>query len=444
MILRPFRGGIALWAYPFLAVGLLLPQHLVVWWSAGPLRIFLLRDAGFWFAPVTKLTAFPYRPEAGGLVASAYLVAFASSCAVAALSVRRAARSGGGFGLALATIVPGVQLLAVLLLAVLPPLRPGSEAEEEDRAGTGRVHALQGLLAGVALIVLAVIVSAVTFGAYGYGLFLLTPMTVGLCTGYLANRGEDLGVRETNKLVLTATALGGVALVALALEGVVCLIFAAPLVIGFALMGGQLGRLMAGLRNARDKPLMAIALLPAVFALEAAVPPAAAIQTRETIDIAAPPSAVWRTLTSDAPIAIPAGLLGRAGLAYPVRGKLLGAGVGAVRIGVFSTGIARERVTDWRPGRRLAFQVLVQPPAMEEMSPYRRVHAPHVNGYFDTGETAFALRPLTGGGTRLTLSASHVLRIDPVPYWEPLARWAAAANSRRVLEDIKTKAERRS
>jgi hypothetical protein len=46
------------------------------------------------------------------------------------------------------------------------------------------------------------------------------------------------------------------------------------------------------------------------------------------------------------------------------------------------------------------------------------------------------------GGTRLTVAASHVLRMDPIPYWEPLARWAAGANSRRVLADLKRKAER--
>jgi len=49
-----------------------------------------------------------------------------------------------------------------------------------------------------------------------------------------------------------------------------------------------------------------------------------------------------------------------------------------MRLGEFSTGIARERVTEWRPSRKLAFVVESQPPMMEEMSPYRRVHAPHL------------------------------------------------------------------
>jgi hypothetical protein len=90
----------------------------------------------------------------------------------------------------------------------------------------------------------------------------------------------------------------------------------------------------------------------------------------------------------------------------------------------------------------LDFTVVSQPPAMEEMSPYRKVHAPHVDGYFITGDTSFSLAPLPDGETRLTIKAAHILRIDPVLYWEPIARWAISTNVRRVLIDAKIKAER--
>jgi hypothetical protein len=187
---------------------------------------------------------------------------------------------------------------------------------------------------------------------------------------------------------------------------------------------------------------MCVALLPALFALESAMPPSVPIQSIASIDVAASPTAVWDVLTSDEAISSSPGLVGATGLAFPTRGQLVGSGVGALRLGTFSTGVARERVTEWSPGRRLAFVVFKQPPAMEEMSPYRRVHAPHVNGYFDTGLTRFSLVPLRGGGTRLTVDGSHVLRLDPALYWEPFARLAIAMNERRVLEDIRSKAER--
>ena len=194
----------------------------------------------------------------------------------------------------------------------------------------------------------------------------------------------------------------------------------------------------------RDTPLMSVAFLPALFALEGAMPPAVPIEMRETIDIAAPPRAVWSVLIGSEPIGVRPGLVGQAGLAYPIGARLVGQGIGAERLGQFSTGTARERITAWTPGRRLAFVVLSQPPAMEEMSPYRRVHAPHVQRYFDTVETSFDLQPLRNGCTRLTAHATHVLRVDPVLYWEPVARWAIHLNVARVLSDIGAKAVKRA
>ena len=189
---------------------------------------------------------------------------------------------------------------------------------------------------------------------------------------------------------------------------------------------------------------MSVAVLPALFALEASMPPAIVMQTSQHIDIAASPDRVWKAITGEDPIVPPPGLTGRAGLAYPIRARLIGTGIGATRLGEFSTGTARERVTEWEPGRTLAFTVISQPPAMEEMSPYRKVHAPHVDGYFITGDTRFSMTPLAGGRTRLTIEAAHILRIDPVLYWDPIARWAIRTNVRRVLIDAKAKAERSS
>jgi uncharacterized protein YndB with AHSA1/START domain len=241
--------------------------------------------------------------------------------------------------------------------------------------------------------------------------------------------------------VMGAGVLGTLALLMLALEGLVCILLVAPLAAVTAAVGGAIGRAAALARNAADRPLLSLALLPMVFALEAAMPPAVPIYVQHSIDISAPPAAVWRALTSGEPIASSPGLVGQAGLAFPIRSRLSGEGVGAERLGLFSTGAARERVTEWVPGRSLAFEVLSQPPAMEEMSPWRRVHAPHVSGYFETSETRFALKPLPNGGTRLTLRASHVLRLDPVLYWEPIARWAISQNVSRVVEDVQRKGE---
>ena len=441
-ILPPFRGEISPLTYAALAPVLLLSHHAAVALAFVAAGATLEPDIGFWLLPLRRLIWMEaLTPSVAALV---FVSSLAATWGLAIASFRRASRSRDARPLALLTIVPILQIAAMTMLAFLPlEALPAEERERTHGLEGGQLsHVAQGLLAGMALVVAAVLVSALTFGAYGWGLFVMTPFVVGVTTAYVANRQVPLGRKRTMGLVLAAVALGGVALIMLALEGLICLILAAPLGAGVALIGGTVGQAMAGALHDKGSPLPCVALLPILFALEAAMPPAAPILVDETIEIDAPRAAVWSALTGSDPIESSPGMVGRAGLAYPIAGRLVGEGVGAGRIGSFSTGIARERVTEWKPGRKLAFAVLDQPPAMEEMSPYRRVHAPHVTGYFETLWTSFEIEDLPGGRTRLTARAAHVLRIEPVLYWTPIARWAVRENMSRVMSDIRNKAER--
>jgi hypothetical protein len=160
------------------------------------------------------------------------------------------------------------------------------------------------------------------------------------------------------------------------------------------------------------------------------------------VEIDAPPEMVWRSIvrmeTIDGPLALPF----RLGVAYPLRGEVIGEGVGASRIGEFSTGTAVERVTEWIPNRKLAFTVLRDVPAMRELSPYEHVHAPHVIGYFDTNYTSFELLPQQNGRTEVIERTSHSLKLEPILYWLPLVRWVVHRNNARVLTHIKHQAAR--
>ena len=432
----PLGGSITALQYAVLAPTLLFSQHLVVAtlfrFAGTPLQA----DAMFWLLPLRRLIELPVMSPWMSALTFAFSLLIAWGLAM--LSYRRAGQSGLGFALAALSIIPGIQPAAVIGLTVLPTR---SAVAESSPSGFNVTHVLQGVLAGMAIIVFAVLLSAVTFGSYGWGLFVATPFFVGLTTAYLANRDVALPPGKTTPVVLLASGLGVLALLMFALEGFMCIILIVPLGALVAAVGGAVGRALADVGHQRGRPLLSVAVLPLVFLAEAAMPPSVKIMTHETIDIAAPPSAVWTALISDAPIADTPQLVALAGFAYPVRGRLLGQGVGAVRLGEFSTGTAQERVTSWEPGKRLAFVIINQPAMMEEMSPYRRVHAPHLNGYFETDATSFDLQRLPTGGTRLVAQATHRLRIDPALYWEPLARWAIQINITRVLQNIKGAAE---
>src|SRR6202008_3081327 len=126
---------------------------------------------------------------------------------------------------------------------------------------------------------------------------------------YIGNRKQDIGPGRTALLVTVATMFGGLALVAFAVEGMICLVMVLPIGIFFALIGGVLGWGVAvrPRRPARES-LPCVALLPLVFVGEYLLPPLASFDSYQTIAVAAPPEVGWRSLLSTDPIEGPLAL----------------------------------------------------------------------------------------------------------------------------------------
>jgi len=439
-----FAGKIGRPAYALASLATFFSQHLIVLAVFQALARPLTIDGWFWVVPLRSLARLEHVSALILVAALGYLLL--SAWVLAALAFRRAADSGVSEWIAAYAIVPLVQIPVVATLCIFPSRQtaePVPAADRRTRGDPGWPPAVQGMIAGMALTLFAVAVGALVFGSYGFGIFFVAPFVIGATTGYLVNRNAEIGEGRTGGLVLGATALGGIALVVAALEGIVCIVLAAPLAFLAAFFGGVMGRAVA-LRTNRPagQALSGVVLLPLVFALETVFPATTRFDTRQTVSIAAPPEAVWNAIVHMEPIDAPPALPFRLGVAYPLGGEIMGEGVGALRRGVFSTGVALERVAEWAPERKLSLVVLNDVPAMRELSPYRHVHAPHVVGYFQTSEMTFEIRPQENGSTVLVERSSHELKLEPVLYWLPMARWVVHANNARVLAHIRRQAEK--
>jgi uncharacterized membrane protein YhaH (DUF805 family) len=439
-----FEGKIRPLPYALWSLGVFFSQHLAVMVVSGAQDHRLAAEWLFYLMPLRSLVTLERASSITLIAALAYLLI--AAWALAALAFRRAADADLSEGIAVFAIAPIIQVPAILFLCFAPsrsaqnrpPVAGDAGAESREWAA-----AAQGVVAGMALTLFAVAVGALVFGTYGFGMFIASPFVIGATTAYFANRKIDLGGSRTAVLVAGAAALGSIALVMAALEGIVCIVLASPLGLGAALIGGLLGRAIAlSTRRSPAQTLSAFALLPLVFALESVLATTTSFDSYQTIEVDAPPAAVWNAIvrmeTIDAPPALPF----RLGVAYPLGGEFLGEGVGAMRRGEFSTGTAVERVTEWVPNRKLAFVVVTDVPAMRELSPYRHVHAPHVVGYFRTTYTSFELAPRSDGGTEIIERTSHELKLEPALYWLPMARWIVHENNARVLAHIRRQAER--
>ena len=439
-----FAGPLRPLSYTLLSSGVFFSQHLLALLVLALQGRPVTAITSDWIFYVVPLQTLVRRYGAFDAIFLALAWALLVAWALAALAFRRTTDANVSGWIAAFVVAPAVQIPIMLILSLLPSRPVDRGASIPDNVGAmGSAAVAQGLFTGLTMTVFTVAVGALVFGSYGYTMFVVSPFIIGSTTGYFGNRRQDIGVGNTERLVVGALLLGGIALLAFALEGILCLIMAWPLVFGTAFVGGLLGRAIAlHSRRPPRQALSSLALLPLVFATENFLPATVQFDTQARIQVSATPETVWkillRTDLSEEPLSLPF----RLGIAYPVRGEVVGEGVGAIRLGEFSTGTVVEKITEWIPNRKLAFVMLNQAPAMRELSPYARVHAPHVIGYFRTTDTHFDLVARDGGETEVIELTSHELKLEPVLYWLPLARWVVRMNNARVLAHLKRQAER--
>ena len=437
-----FHGRMGRLPYGLWSTGLFLSQHVITLaafrWRGAPLQL----DWWFAFVPLRSLVAQPEQPLL--LLGFAYLLAVA--WVLAALAYQRAVDADINEWIAAAAIAPFLQVAVIGILSVAPTRRTVVAPAAPSNRGEGRIdpaRLIYGVIACVGVTIVAVALSTLMFSVYGFGLFVFAPFVIGAITAFVVNSKTDIGAKRTNQLLAVATAIGAIGLVAVALEGIICVVLVAPLAFGVAVLGGMMGRAIAiSSQRSTRQFLSGFALLPIMFAIESLLPAETSFATQQTITVHAPPEAVWAALlhmeTIDALPALPF----RLGVAHPIRGDVIGEGVGALRHGEFSTGTAVERVTEWALNRKLAFVVEQDVPSMRELSPYHHVHAPHAVGYFRTSLTSFELTPRPDGGTEIIEQTAHQLRLEPVLYWLPITRWIVRLNNERVLTHVKHQAER--
>jgi hypothetical protein len=159
------------------------------------------------------------------------------------------------------------------------------------------------------------------------------------------------------------------------------------------------------------------------------------------VEIDAPPDVVWQHTIGFSELPPPPEWFFRLGVAYPMRAKIEGDGVGAVRRCEFSTGAFVEPITVWEPGEKLAFDVVAQPPSMTELSPYKHVNAPHLEGYMVSRRGEFRLVALPNGRTRLEGSTFYTLALFPESYWAVWGEQLLHPIHRRVLDHIRNLSE---
>jgi hypothetical protein len=202
--------------------------------------------------------------------------------------------------------------------------------------------------------------------AYGWGLFVALPFCLGMFSVLLYGYHEPRDLSKCLSVALLPIGILGGVLILVAMEGLICILMAAPFAIALAAVGGMIGYTIQNRYwEAKQRPAMlsiVLLLAPLSFGIERAAalkPPMFVVRT--AIEVNAPPEKVWNQVVAFAEIPPPTELLFRAGIAYPIRAEISGHGVGAVRHCIFSTGPFAEPIEVWDEPRLLKFGVTENP-----------------------------------------------------------------------------------
>lgn len=285
---------------------------------------------------------------------------------------------------------------------------------------------------------------------YGIMLFAGSPIFFGflvaLLHGIIWDSSEAEITRACTLGIAGVLVLASVAMLFLAVEGLVCIAMAAPLVVVMALCGTVLG--LALLFLIRWRPGRVASLILAALLFAGAYPlhkiyaeSGSLLSVTTSLDIAAPPEVVWENVVTFSEIDEPTEWLFKTGIAYPIRARIVGEGVGAVRYCEFTTGPFVEPITVWDPPYHLAFSVTSNPAPMKETSPWGELHPPHLDNFMQSDRGEFRLERLPDGSTRLHGTTWYNHGLGPNWYWQRFSDYIIHRIHLRVLEHIKRNAE---
>ena len=306
------------------------------------------------------------------------------------------------------------------------------------------------LWAGVATVplgVFAVAASTLMERTYGWTLFLVVPFFSGFMSALLLGQRRKINRGDAALVSSLAVLLLGGALIAVAIEGAVCLIMALPIALPLALIGGLLGYGVLHLSAAQNPAmfLLIAGLTPFSAGLEHAFLPANDLFSVTTaIDLPAAPALVWQTILEPAKLSPPSHALFRAGVAYPLASHIEGVGASATRYCDFSTGRLVEPVLIWDHQRQLRFTVASNPLPMQEWTPYAQIHPPHLEGFLVSRQGEFRLTALPNGGTHLEATTWYQHHLAPAHYWRWWSDYIIHRVHEMVLENIRERALNRA
>jgi len=275
-----------------------------------------------------------------------------------------------------------------------------------------------------------------------------SPFFVGAIVGLFAYRRP---VRSSLQTILAALLLAVVTL----REGVVCCLMALPFILPVTILGAVCGAILRRhVRSRRARRRLGLLLVLACIgwqAVEGATDDPARHPVhvaRSTVAIAAPPQRVFAALSGDLEVRSDWPWFLRIGLPMPSRLTVQPPGAGGQVTATFSQGVAHGHVTEWIPGRALAYaieryDVTDLPFHITRLGrgPSYGLRPERVGDWLTIMDTRWELAPRAGGGTELRRQLTWRRRLAPAIYFGWLQQAIVQRGQDRLLQLVRERVE---
>ena len=229
-----------------------------------------------------------------------------------------------------------------------------------------------------------------------------------------------------------------------ALEGIICILMASPIMLVSSILGGIAARLVWG-RFKRRAPgtLSAFALPLLLLIVESQIPSPYQIRTVQTeILIHAPAAIIWTNIKSVRairPSELPTSWVTRIGFPKPIAATLSHGGTGGVRQATFTGGLVfTETVNQWNPEQDLRFSIHANTGSIPKST--LDEHVTIGGAYFDVLDGEYRLEPRPDG-TLLHLTSRERLSTHINPYAGVWTDAVMRAIQQQILKVIRARCE---
>jgi hypothetical protein len=275
---------------------------------------------------------------------------------------------------------------------------------------------------------------------YGVALYVGVPVTIGFIVGFVGKNLKGL-IKGTVAVVLTTTFLS-LLLIALKIEGAICIIMIIVPLFLFVAVGFGIGKLLLETVPKKNSYLVLFFLInPACIAADTQIEMVENTITTKTV-VNATPAQVWQVLTNEVDFGKHENFFFKNGVNYPLDMRLTQRNDSMLLRCNLRNCVTELYVDELVPNKSLRFRSVKDVEPVKELSIYDTLSTPHTNGeYFKHLYGKFELVPLANGATVLIAVSQFSYRLSPAFYWNWWSKYLVSTMHDRVLQTVKNKTE---